>query len=254
MRTTWQRYEVKFIVDEGTAERISRYCRANLRFDPYCESTPDHHYPIHSVYFDSPDFVLARSVVERRSDRYKLRVRTYREFDLPSDGRPTFFEVKRKLNGVVHKTRAKLSGGSADQVFWQNFLPVTAQSSEDSGSLEKLSKFIFLRQQLQAQPAISVHYEREAYESDFGQRVRVSLDRHLRYGVLDTSRGSLREVWWPLRLQGVILEIKFTDTYPEWVQSLLDRSDLVRRGVCKYLMCSQAANGLFQPLEESRYV
>ncbi|RIK69283.1 MAG: hypothetical protein DCC65_00635 [Planctomycetota bacterium] len=254
MQTAWQRYEVKFIVDEGTAERITRYCRANLRFDAYCVGRPGYRYPIHSVYLDSPDFVLARSVVERRADRYKLRVRTYREFNQPMDGLPTFFEVKRKLNGVVYKTRVRLSGPAVPEAFWNNFLGAESESQIDDRSRKNITKFMFLRQRLQAQPVISVHYEREAYESDFGQRVRVSLDRSLRYGVLDTTGQSIREVWWPLRLQGVILEIKFTDTYPDWVENLLEKSDLVRRGICKYLMCSQAANGLFQPLEEARYV
>lgn len=253
MQTAWQRYEIKFITDEATASRVARYCRANLRFDSHCEDRPNHQYPIHSVYLDSPDFVLARSVIDRRVDRFKLRIRTYREFNHPKDGLPAFFEVKRKLNGIVHKTRVKLESDLAEQLLWMNYFPDSVQLPVDSSAAVNLSKFLHLRQEIQATPALSVYYRREAYESDFGQRVRISFDRDLRYGLLDLADGSLREVWWPVRLQGVILEVKFNDTYPDWVQDLLERSDMVRRGVCKYLICSQAANGFIQPLEEARY-
>jgi hypothetical protein len=42
----------------------------------------------------------------------------------------------------------------------------------------------------------------------------------------------------------VILEIKFTNTFPFWIRDIIHRSELARRGVCKFLMCSQAARGM----------
>lgn len=240
------------MVDEATASRVASYCRANLQFDRFCENRPGHQYPIHSIYLDSPDFVLARSVVERRLDRFKLRVRTYREHDGLDSGLPAFFEIKRKRNGIVHKSRIKLDRETANQLMWNNEIPESCLANGDTQGIQNLTQFLHLQQDLQAKPALSVHYHREAYESNFGQRVRISFDRDLRYGLLDLSNGGFRELWWPVRLRSVILEVKFTDTYPAWVQHLLDRSDVVRRGVCKYLICSQAANGLFQSLEEAR--
>lgn len=252
MQVTWQRYEAKFMVDEQTAARVTHYCRTNLRFDPHCEKRAAHQYPIHSIYLDSPDFTLARSVVDRRTDRFKLRIRTYREIDEPADGLPTFFEIKRKCRGIVHKSRVKLLRDDAERVLWHNTVPDSVPECGDDTAMDNLCRFLELRREIQASPVLSVHYRREAYESDFGQRVRVSFDRQLAYGLLDFSNGTIRESWWPVRLRGVIMEIKFTDTYPSWVESLLERSDAVRRGVCKYLICSQAANGLIQPLEEAR--
>ena len=40
---------------------------------------------------------------------------------------------------------------------------------------------------------------------------------------------------------GVVLEIKFTNTYPFWVSQMIHRIAVLRRGVCKYVTCFRAA-------------
>jgi hypothetical protein len=85
-----------------------------------------------------------------------------------------------------------------------------------------------------------VFYLREAFEEIGINRVRITFDRSLHYGLFSQD-DPRREMWWPVNMGGVILEIKFTDTYPSWLSDLVHRSDLQRRGICKYAMCSQGA-------------
>jgi len=254
MESTWQRYEAKYLVDEATAQRVRRFCLQNLRLDRFCEAHPERAYPIHSIYLDSPDFALARSVVARQTDRFKLRVRAYCDHHPHNGEHPFFFEIKRKLNGIIHKTRVKTAAGAAREALWQNAFPCGFGEDGANRESEALSKFMFLRQRVGAVPMLSVCYKRQAFESEVGQRVRISFDHDLRYGLIDRVRGGTREGIWPVRLRGVIVEVKFTNTYPAWVEGLLRGTELVRRGVCKYLICAQAAFGLFQPLEERRVV
>jgi hypothetical protein len=88
---------------------------------------------------------------------------------------------------------------------------------------------------------VGVYYTREAYESPRGDGVRISVDRHLHYGVLEAPGSLSCAQWWPVRVPGTILEVKFTGSFPAWVANLVHRGEITRRGVCKYLMCSQQA-------------
>ena len=41
-------------------------------------------------------------------------------------------------------------------------------------------------------------------------------------------------------MSGVVLEVKFTSTFPRWVADLIRRFDLQRRSVPKYVLCLSA--------------
>jgi len=238
---TWQRYEAKYVVDERLASRIRAICRQTMTPDPYSASRREGEYPIHSIYLDTGDRVMARSVLERRTERMKLRVRRYRGLRERDADLPAYFEIKRKSFGIVHKTRARLSGRDAE-CFLRSPLSFQAPSDGDGRLAERINQFLHLRNRMDARPVISVFYTREAYENP-QQKLRISFDRNLHYGLLDGSNGRTHELWWPIQVEGVILEIKFTNTYPFWVRDLIGRSELARRGICKYLMCSQASKG-----------
>jgi hypothetical protein len=236
----WQRYEAKYIINEAQAAMVRQYCEGALPADPYAARHPGFQYPILSVYLDSPLRDLFRSTVERRGRRFKLRVRTYRGRRMSAASLPSYFEIKRKNHGVVHKTRARLAAETADAILWDQRMPGDALS-DDSTTRENLMEFDGLRRRLRAQPVVGVYYMREAYESAGVNRVRVTLDRELHYGLISQSDNGNGEMWWPVDPGGVILEIKFTNTYPHWVAQMLHRVELLRRGVCKYVMCSRAA-------------
>jgi hypothetical protein len=243
-QTTWQRIEAKYLVAPELAAHIRSYCEACLEIDPYSARRPNRGYPIHSIYLDSAESDLLRGTIERQPNRVKLRVRTYREFS-GSNGSPVaYFEIKRKSFGVVQKSRAKLPRAEAESLLWNGDAHVPGSANGDGAGTSILGDFLGLRAQIGARPTIGVFYTREAFESGTGDRVRITLDRNLHYGLLDYSNGQPRETWWPVHLRAVILEVKFTNTFPFWVRDIVRRSELTRRGVCKFLMCSQAARGV----------
>lgn len=243
--TSLQRFEVKYLIDEFLASKITGFCRANLDLDPYSATQPNYQYPIHSIYLDSQDYTLARSVLERRPERFKLRVRTYRSTSESNSNRPAFFEVKRKKNDIIYKSRTRLTRAEADGLLWGASNPLGRVGQSTPSTTEGLNKFQWLRQKIQAQPTLSVSYTREAYENRIGSKTRLSFDRNLCYGLMEYSADGCHEVCRPVRLPGVIFEVKFTDTYPAWLGNLVAEADLTRRGVCKYLMCVQIAKKLF---------
>ena len=109
---------------------------------------------------------------------------------------------------------------------------------------EALNQFQLYCSYVTAQPAILIRYMRKAYESESENRVRVTFDRELFYKVTKEPRVTLNGSGWQsnlLTVKGVILEIKFTNTYPFWVADMLRRVEVLRCGVCKYVICSRVA-------------
>jgi hypothetical protein len=87
-----------------------------------------------------------------------------------------------------------------------------------------------------AKPVLKVRYMREAYESRGGDPVRITLDTELMHAVTlrhDLSYDSGR--WVSTPVDGVILELKFTDRYPGWLGDLVRIFGLKQQPVPKYV-------------------
>lgn len=249
----WQRIEAKYLIEPELADRLLDYCRSNLLVDPYSAKHTDYQYPIHSVYLDSVDGELLRTTLNAQPSRLKLRVRTYRSHTGSDEGLPSFFEVKRKNYGVVFKSRAMLPRAEADDLLWNGIAP--SFKGHEPGvhqDTSHLSEFVVLREKIQAMPVVSVFYTREAYYTDTLDKLRISFDRNLHYGVFEAGKFRPTEMWWPVDLRGVILEIKFSNTFPFWVKNIIGQSELVRRGICKFAMCSRSISGINVDVGESQ--
>lgn len=235
----WLRYEVKYLISERKAAEVSRCCRDQMPPDPNSVQAPGSQYPVLSIYLDSPRRDLMRHTLEKHSNRYKLRVRTYRAPREPQDGLPMFFEVKQRIDTVIRKTRARLEGGLGEALLW-NDLAEPGGNGFDDATRAGLDEFLSRRRQIAARPVVGVYYTREAYEASSADRVRITLDRNLCFGLLTPGASGNGAMWSPTDPGGVILEIKFTNTYPAWVMHMLHRLELLRCGVCKYVICCRA--------------
>jgi len=243
---------LKYLIRESQARAIRRWCLDHLPPDPHALRRPEYEYPIRSIYLDSPSRALLQQTVAKQLHRYKLRVRTYRKYDEPAADVPAFFEIKRKLGGVVQKTRARVDPGVADALLWQQVASLNGRGGCDVMTESNLNEFLELRTRLGAAPVVGVFYMRQAYEANSADRVRITLDQKLRYGLLAAPRKGRCDMWWPVNAGGVILEVKFTNTYPFWVAEMLHRFDVVRQGVCKYVACSRAAGTCPEQAPEQR--
>lgn len=233
-----QRYEAKYLINEVQAAEIVRYCRDYLHPDPHTPLNGGEQYPVLSTYLDSPTRILLRQTLEKQSRRFKLRVRRYHHCEETDYDGPSFFEVKWRKGSVVHKTRLAVPSGQCEAVLRNGgFVPPHSRSE----TLDTGADFFRLRSRLGADPLVGVFYMRTAFESKSIERVRVTLDRDLRYGSLSAPNGGARDMWWPVRSEGVVLEIKFTNTYPSWIAQAIRRLEIMRRGVCKYVVCARAA-------------
>jgi len=166
--------------------------------------------------------------------RYKLRLRFYN--DQPDS--PVFFEVKRRVNDVIFKMR----GGARKEavpVMLAGQLPDPSRLvSQDPKHLFAIQKFMQLQQDLQATPKLHVAHQREAWIDPKTEAVRVTFDRHVLGEPEPTTRFSthMNDSVRPFG-DGVILELKFTDRFPNWMRELAETFDLVQCGAAKYCEC-----------------
>ena len=175
--------------------------------------------------------MLFRSTINGDKNRYKLRLRFYN--DLPDS--PVFFEIKRRVNGCILKQRGGVRK-SAVAGLLEGHLPSHADLFRaDPRSLVAVQNFLKLREQIQAVPQAHVCYQREAYVDPFQDAVRVTFDR----SVLTEARFTptfKTEMVNPSRPFGdeVILELKFTDRFPNWCRTLVEKFGLMQCGAAKY--------------------
>lgn len=236
---TASRYECKYLVAPKQAEAIRKFAQAFVAPDPYAANLEGYRYSICSLYLDSSDLSLYRQTVEGTKNRFKLRVRTYGDDALD----PVFFEVKRRMNGVVIKSRSKTSRDRA--------LEYLMRRRSGHGGLEE---FANLSRLTSARPSLRVRYVREAYESPV-DRVRVTFDTELQHSITTSPNISHNGPGWARTpIDGVILELKFTDQFPSWVRELIDRFQLQRTSIAKYVMSVDEASvggGLERALRQS---
>lgn len=224
------RHECKYFVAPHLLPRIREYLSPFVEPDEYAASREGFRYPVSSLYLDSPELLLYRMTAEGRKSRFKLRIRSYSD----DPDAPVYLEVKKRADKVVIKRRARVSAGRATALLGDRF---RNRASEARVTNSAEGEFTNLVAMLGARAAIMIRYQREAYQSRARDPVRITFDTELvRSPLLARHARYVRQSSWPVATEGVILEIKFTDAFPSWVQELIRRFQLDRRSIAKYLM------------------
>lgn len=226
-RTLLSRHECKYVVSHETARRLQRAIQPFVRPDRHGLGPGGDGYPIMSLYLDTPDLMLMRQTLSGVKNRFKLRIRTYTD-----DGAaPVYFEVKRRMDGVVLKSRAGVARDGATEL-----LARSLWGPRPAGAAA-LDELVILARTTGAGPVARVRYLRQAYESAGGDPVRVTFDSHIAHARDD--RWDLRHGgsgWHPTSVAGIVLEIKFTERFPAWLSALVRTFELERCSFAKYAL------------------
>jgi hypothetical protein len=228
-RTLFCRHEIKYRITESKAAAVEQFIRPYLQLDRYSKLRRDRSYPIVSLYLDSDNLLLCRQTLRGHKNRFKLRIRSYTD----EPGYPRFFEIKRRMNTIIIKNRARIRD--------QDVVPLLAGASlppqEYSTDEETLNQFQLYMKSINAKPKILIRYMRQAYEDTSHNRVRVTFDRQLCYNVTSAPEVLLNGQGWqqhPMSRGGVILEIKFTARYPAWLARMVGYLNLRQDSFSKY--------------------
>ena len=222
------RYELKYRIRETKARAIAQYIQSYISADAYARKNPRHEYPISSLYFDSDHLHLANETIDKKKNRFKLRIRCY-------DDKPEsmcFFEIKRRLNTVILKDRARIPKSQILNALAGSKISAPLYKKDEKA----LDQFRFYVKNLCARPILLVRYQRQAYEGDSSNRVRITFDRQLDFRTVRTPEVTTNGPGWcNVPMEFVILEIKFTDRYPFWLTDMVKIFDLKQTAMSKYV-------------------
>jgi hypothetical protein len=236
-----ERREFKYFVHPQRLDGLREAVRSVCERDP--NAGPDGRYAIRSLYFDTPMRDLYNANQEERSDRFKLRVRSY---PASSDSK-VFLELKRRVGDVIVKSRAGVSpDGWATLIREPQRLGDLDQSV---GEREAATRFLHRMHRYHLEPAVLVEYDREAFFSTVDDYARVTFDfavrcQSRRHVDLGANEQGWRPVDHPRRLSlqhsMVIVELKFGSMVPRWMMRLVQRFELIRYAFSKYCFSIEA--------------
>jgi len=230
-RMQQQRFELKYMIKEGVALAVRDFVSSYLEIDEYGATLPNFSYPVHSLYLDSNDLAIYNTTINGDKNRFKLRLRFY-------DNRkeaPIFFEIKRRMNNIIMKQRGGVRRNAVDLLL-AGHLPEPAHLvSRDPRQLVVLQYFCKLMHGARARPKAHIAYLREAWISPRDNSVRVTLDREVKCEPEPVARLDTRMDRPVLVFANeVILELKFTDRFPDWFKQLVRVFNLMQCGAAKY--------------------
>ncbi|MCR5250565.1 MAG: polyphosphate polymerase domain-containing protein [Lachnospiraceae bacterium] len=194
----FMRSEIKYLLNREQYEKLRQYLDTIVQADAYGLTR------INNIYFDTPDYRLVRTSLEKPVYKEKLRLRTYGRTD---DDTNAFIEIKKKYKGVVYKRR--ISGRYADHYSYLTGQKNNAENSQIAGEIEQT-----LRLYHDLEPAMSVCYERIAMVGIKDPSLRITLDENISY---DESCKDLRELTAgrPILPEGqCLMEIKVCNGFP----------------------------------------
>ena len=228
-RTIRYRHELKYHISESKAEAIAQFIKPHLQLDRYCKLQRSGDYPIVSLYLDSSDLWLCQESLRGHKNRFKLRIRSYTD----EPDYPRFLEIKRRINTIIIKNRARIMDCDVPTLLAGSSLPPQNYTAD----METIGQFQLYMNNIKARPAVLVRYTRQAYEGGLENRLRITFDRELAYNVTSLPEVRLGGGGWqpnPYTLGGIILEIKFTGHYPVWLSRMVKCFNLRQQSISKY--------------------
>lgn len=216
----FERREKKYLLTperyELLVERLTNY----MEFDEYGLHT------IHTIYYDTDEFDVARHSASKPKFKQKMRLRSYGEVDSSS---PVFLELKKKVAGVTYKRRSEMTYLEAS-----NFLNYRVAPRNQEQQIFKEIKWYTEQQDLKRTVLIS--YDRLAMRGKTNPEFRITFDHKIRYSFdqfnlhhVDSSKQKL------LTSKNLILmEVKILGAFPLEISKLFSELGIFQEKFTKY--------------------
>ena len=213
----FRRYELKYLLDECQTSALYEALKEHMSADRYGPSS------IRNMYFDTPDYLLARRSISRPLYKEKLRFRSYGR---PSGDDEIFVELKKKYDSVVYKRRLSMRLDDAMDWFCGEGERPHTQIGDEIDYMRVRYPGI--------RPAMFLSYDREAYCTKDCRDLRITVDRNILARMEDIDLTS-ETYGHPILPDGyTLMEIKTMFGYPQWLTSLLSSNGICKTRFSKY--------------------
>lgn len=224
---TFQRREVKFLLNQAQFEGLLPVIHEYMNPDKYCVDGKE--YGIYNIYYDTPDSFLIRQSLEKPYYKEKLRLRSYDSPATP-DAR-VFLEVKKKIGGIVTKRRVAMTLSEAEDYIRTRVKP-HYECFIDRQVMKELDVFLNCYDSIAPRQYIS--YQRAAFFGREDSEFRLTFDRQItaRRKDLSLARESYGE---QLILPNQrLMEIKVPGSIPLWLSQALSALSIRKISFSKY--------------------
>ena len=213
----FQRIEKKYLL---TAEQ---YAAMKQGMAPYVTADQYASYTICNLYYDTDDFRLIRTSLEKPVYKEKLRMRSY---GVARDDSKVFVELKKKYDGVVYKRRIVMEADAAARYIHNGEKP-----AEENQICREID---FFMDSYQPVPKVFIGYDREAWAGTETPDLRITFDTGLRCRTseLDLRLGDHGTPILPP--ETVLMELKIPGAAPLWLARLLSENGIFPTSFSKY--------------------
>lgn len=217
----FKRYEKKYCLTKAQ----QRIILAGMQ--PYMKKGAYGEYTICNIYYDTDDWRLIRTSLEKPVYKEKLRVRSY---GTPTGNGSVFVEIKKKYDGVVYKHRVT-AGTNEIQSFLNGICP--AEQYDQIGQ-----EILWFQRFYRTRPKVFIGYDRLAFAGIDDPGLRITFDTDLRWRDTDADL-RLGDRGAPIALPGgeVLMEVKMPGACPLWLSRLLSEAGAFPTSFSKYGAC-----------------
>ena len=212
-----KRYEMKYIMSPEQTEYFKKSVEGHMKIDKFGLTS------IASLYYDTPNYRLIRTSVEKPAFKEKIRLRSY---GIATDTSPVFLELKRKAYGIVYKRRV------------QSTIPLVKKFFDCEGDIcaggqinREITAFRDYYQTLV--PACMIIYDRVAYFQPDGD-LRLTIDHNPRYRYEDLDLRCSMDGTSLIKDGYTILEVKVQQAVPLWLSDILTKGRIYKGSFSKY--------------------
>ena len=212
-----KRYELKYILTREQTDYLKKALEGHMVLDQYGRTS------IASLYYDTPDYRLIRTSIEKPPFKEKIRLRSY---GMATDSSPVFLELKRKTQRVVYKRRVTTTIPAVEAFFnCEGEICADGQIAREISYFRDYYKYLV--------PSCLIIYDRVAYFQPDGD-LRLTIDYNPRYRVDDLNLTTSMDGVSLLGEGYTILEIKVQQAMPLWLSHILDEGKIRKGSFSKY--------------------
>ena len=226
------RHELKYHITPAELSVLRSVLTPVMQLDPNGNENNEYH--IRSLYFDTINDDALEEKIAGVGNRKKYRMRIYNFSD-----KVIKLECKSKYGDLISKQSVSIPRDLAEQLI-----------AGDPDGLQRMRHPLLhdvyreMRTRL-LRPAVIVYYVREAYNHP-AQDVRITFDKQLRTGLYASDIFNPMLPTYPVFDDPVeILEVKFNEFLPTYIQSIISGVTAQRSAVSKYTWCRRYENKEF---------
>ena len=226
------RHELKYHITPAELSVLRSVLTPVMQLDPNGNENNEYH--IRSLYFDTINDDALEEKIAGVGNRKKYRMRIYNFSD-----KVIKLECKSKYGDLISKQSVSIPRDLAEQLI-----------AGDPDGLQRMRHPLLhdvyreMRTRL-LRPVVIVDYVREAYIHP-AQDVRITFDKQLRTGMYSNDMFNPMLPTFPVFDDPVeILEVKFNEFLPTYIQSIISGVTAQRSAVSKYTWCRRYENKEF---------